>query len=111
MISEVEIISLLQGLDSKVLHHWIALGWIKPRRNEAGYSFDETDIARTHLLWDLHFEMKIGDEEVGVVLSLVDQLHGARGMLRAMAAAVGEQPDELRAAILSRTHVLLTTRG
>jgi chaperone modulatory protein CbpM len=108
MISEAAIIARFERLDGGVLHRWIALGWLKPQREETGYVFDETDVARTHLLCDLRFEMGIGDEELGVVLSLVDQLHNTRGMLRALATAIGEQPEELREAIMVRTRVLLT---
>jgi chaperone modulatory protein CbpM len=107
MISEAAIIARFERLDGGVLHRWIALGWIKPQRDETGYVFDETDVARTHLLCDLRFEMEIGDEELGVVLSLVDQLHNTRGMLRALSTAIEEQPEELRAAIVSRARVLL----
>ena len=37
-----------------------------------------------------------------MVLSLMDQLNGARSLLRAMTAAVHSQPNEIREAILAR---------
>ncbi len=79
-----------------MLEHWIAVGWLKPHRTEDGFFFDETDIARTHLLCDLCYDMELRDEELTMVLSLVDQLNSARALLRAMTKAVHSQPDEVR---------------
>jgi chaperone modulatory protein CbpM len=107
MITEIEIIARFERLDAPVLHHWIALGWLKPQHSGTEYVFDETDVARTHLLCDLSFEMQVGDEELAMVLSLVDQLHGTRTLVRAMAAAVKEQPEDVRGTIMTRVRALL----
>lgn len=101
MITEIEIVARFTQLDSQVLAKWIAVGWVKPRRTEAGFLFDDTDIARTHLLCDLCYEMQLGDEELAMVLSLIDQLHGTRTLLRALTAAVKTQPEEVREAIMA----------
>jgi chaperone modulatory protein CbpM len=45
-----------------------------------------------------------------MVLSLVDQLHGARALLRAMTEAVHRQPDHVREAILTHVRVVVTPR-
>jgi len=102
LIRETEIVARFR-LDGEVLAQWIAAGWIKPRRSPEGFLFDETDVARTHLVCDLRYDMELGDDEMTMVLSLVDQLHGARALLRAMTEAVHSQPDHVREAIL--THV------
>ena len=105
MISETEIIARFTKLDAQVLEHWIAAGWLKPHQGDTGFLFDETDIARTHLLCDLCYDMDLRDEELTMVLSLIDQLHSTRTMLRAMTAAVHTQPQEIREAILARVRV------
>lgn len=100
-ITEDEIVARFTRLDAHTLEHWIAVGWLKPHRADDAFYFDETDIARTHLLCDLCYDMELRDEELTMVLSLVDQLNGARAMLRAMTTAVRSQPDEVREAILT----------
>jgi chaperone modulatory protein CbpM len=106
-ITETEVVARFTRLDAHVLEHWIAVGWLKPRRGDEGFLFDETDIARTHLLCDLCYEMELRDEEMTMVLSLVDQLHSARAMLKAMTSAVHSQPDEIREAILMQVRLHL----
>ncbi len=108
-ITETEIVAHFTRLEVHVLHRWIAAGWVKPEEKGAGFLFGEADVARTHLLFDLSYEMQLRDDEVAIVLSLIDQLNGTRAMLRAFSAAVGNQPADVREAIMSEMRVLLGT--
>ena len=107
MITETEVVALFRQINAQVLEHWIAAGWLKPRRGDEGFLFDDADVARTHLLCDLCYDMDLGDEEMAMVLSLMDQLNGARSLLRAMTAAVHSQPNEIREAILTTVRLHL----
>jgi chaperone modulatory protein CbpM len=107
MITETEIIARFEELEIHVLRRWIAAGWIRPEEDGTGFLFDEADVARTHLICDLSYEMELRDDELAMVLSLLDQLHGARSVLRAMAAAVQRQPPQVRDAIMAEMHGLL----
>ncbi|MFZ1108019.1 MAG: hypothetical protein WAN43_06710 [Rhodomicrobium sp.] len=111
MITETEVVAHFAKLDAHVLEHWVAAGWLKPHRGDEGFLFDETDIARTHLLYDLRYEMELRDEELTMVLSLVDQLNSLRAMLKAMTSAVHSQPDEIRQAILMKVRLHLAPGG
>ena len=111
MISETEVIMRFTRLEKHTLHRWIAAGCVKPRESEAGFLFDDIDMARTHLLCDLSYDMELRDEELAMVLSLIDQLHGTRNLLRVMTSAVESQPDEVRDAILTTVRVRLMSRG
>ena len=107
MITETEVIARFTRLNTQVLEHWIAIGWLKPHRGDEGFLFDDADIARTHLLCDLCYDMDLRDEETAMVLSLMDQLHSTRSLLRAMTVAVHGQPAEVREAILTRVRIHL----
>jgi chaperone modulatory protein CbpM len=107
MITETQIVARFTRLDAPMLEHWIAVGWLKPHRGDEGFLFDETDIARTHLLCDLRYEMELRDDELTMVLSLIDQLLSTRALLKAMTSAVHSQPDEIREAILTTVRVHL----
>jgi chaperone modulatory protein CbpM len=107
MITQTQIVARFTRLDTHVLEHWIAVGWLKPHRGDEGFLFDETDIARTHLLCDLRYEMELRDEELTMVLSLVDQLHSTRALLKAMTSAVHAQPNEIKEAILATVRLHL----
>ena len=107
MITETEVVARFTRLNAQVLEHWIAIGWLKPHRGDEGFLFDDADIARTHLLCDLCYDMDLRDEEMAMVLSLMDQLHSTRSLLRAMTVAVHSQPNEIREAILTRVRLHL----
>ena len=77
----VEQLQLRLGLDAGTLHLWIEEGWLLPRRNP-DLAFSEGDVARAQLILDLKREMGVNDEGIGIILSLVDQMHGLRRVLR-----------------------------
>ncbi len=105
--TETEIVARFTRLEAHVLQRWIAAGWVKPRESGAGFLFDDADVARTHLLCDLSFEMELRDDELAIVLSLVDRLYGTRTMLAALTSAVHNQPAAVRDAILAETRARL----
>jgi chaperone modulatory protein CbpM len=107
MINESELIAAIGRLEASLLHEWIETGLLSPHRSDAGYLFDEADVARVHLVCDLRFDMGLGEESLPVILHLIDQLHGTRHTLKALSAAVAEQPDEIRITITARAHHVL----
>ena len=85
-------------IDDTVLEAWVAEGWLTP-----GGALGERDIARACLIRDLRDDLGVNDEGVGVVLDLVDQLHGVRLALRRVAEAMRRLPEPLRADMLAAT--------
>lgn len=78
-------------LDAGVLDAFVEAGWLVRREG-----FTELDVARACLIRDLREAMGVNDEGVGVVLDLVDQLHGVRAALRGLALALHTLPTPLR---------------
>lgn len=99
MMTEDELVATVGRVEVTVLRRWVELGWIVPAPAESSLAFDEQDAARAHLICDLVYELAMGDDSVPVVLSLLDQLHDARRLVRTMAAAIERQPDPVRGAI------------
>jgi len=54
---------------------------VDPSRITRDMSFSEADLARANLIRDLTQDLGVNDEGVGVILSLVDQVHGLRKAL------------------------------
>jgi chaperone modulatory protein CbpM len=77
----IEQLQVRLHLDAGTLHLWIEEGWLLPRRNP-DLAFSEGDVARAQLILDLKREMGVNDEGIGIILSLVDQMHGLRRVLR-----------------------------
>lgn len=72
------------GIERRTLRVWVEEGWLAPRRDDAGLSLSEVDAARARLIRDLRESIGVNDEGIGVILSLVDQVHGLRSALRTL---------------------------
>ena len=68
-------------LDDATLTAWIAEEWIIPSATAAEPAFAEVDLARAALIRDLQHDLDVNDAGIGVVLGLVDQVHGLRRTL------------------------------
>lgn len=88
-------------ITSEAVEAWVEAGWLRPQRSEQGSAFSEIDLARAQLIRDLQHDFGVNEEGVGIILDLVDQLHGLRRTLRGLCEAVGSQPNELQQRILA----------
>jgi chaperone modulatory protein CbpM len=84
----------LAALGHETLVAWIEEGWLIPRGSVDEISFSEIDIARARLIRDLKINLGINDEGIGVILNLLDQLHGMRRKLMDLREVVRTTPSE-----------------
>ncbi|PZO47158.1 MAG: hypothetical protein DCF16_18140 [Alphaproteobacteria bacterium] len=68
-------------VDRETLEIWIEEEWLVPCEIIPERAFTEADLARAQLIRDLMDDLGVNAEGVGVVLSLVDQVHGLRNVL------------------------------
>jgi len=68
-------------LDRETLEIWIEEEWLIPTRLAREFAFSEMDLARARLIRDLTRDLGVNHEGVGVILNLVDQVHGLRKAL------------------------------
>jgi chaperone modulatory protein CbpM len=101
MISELEVVALVAPLQADVLQRWIDQGWVLPHYDGTSQRFDVTDVARVRLICELHYELRIEEDSLSLVLSLMDQLYATRRALRDLASAVEAQPADVRERIAS----------
>ena len=71
----------LTGVAPEALCFWLEEKWLVADESSREMFFSDIDIARAHLVRDLQDKMGINDAGVGVVLDLIDQLHGLRRTL------------------------------
>jgi chaperone modulatory protein CbpM len=79
------------------LESWIEREWVLPAREDNGYIFSETDLARVELICDLTHDLALSEDAMGVVLPLLDQVYALRASLRRVADAIGALPEPTRA--------------
>jgi chaperone modulatory protein CbpM len=83
-------------LDRATLEVWIEEEWLVPIGTATELAFSEADLARAKLIRDLIQDLGVNEEGVGVILNLVDQMHGLRKALADILQSVHErssQPD------------------
>ena len=69
-------------LEARTLEAYIKEEWVIPRREGGLEEFSDADVARAHLIRNLQADIGVNDEGVGVILHLIDQLHGLRRTLQ-----------------------------
>ena len=90
IISKLDFLDRAQ-LDHETLEVWIEEEWLVPSGTATEPAFSEADLARAKLIRDLRQDLGINDEGVGVILNLLDQMHGLRKALADMLQFVREQ--------------------
>jgi chaperone modulatory protein CbpM len=81
-------------LSEAALEMWIEEEWLVPVRDSAEPAFSELDVARARLIQELTYELGVNREGVGIILNLLDQMHGMRRALRGVldARRAGSEP-------------------
>lgn len=94
--SEDQTIAAVASLTRTRLVSYIEAELVIPLRTDSGPVFRQIDIARLELLCELNEQFELEEEAIGVILSLIDQLHGVRSELRCVLKAVAQEPDDVR---------------
>lgn len=98
-LTEDDTIAVTSGLTRDRLVSFIAAEVVVPLHTEAGPVFRTIDIARLRLLCELSDDLDLDDAALSIVMSLIDQLHAARFALRAVALAMVNESDVVRARV------------
>lgn len=107
-----ETLAAVGALSPEALQRHIDSGVVAPVQSAQGPLFRELDIARLHLVADLAEGYDLDEEALALVLSLIDQLHGLRGDMRAILDAVAREPVETRVRLKTAIReVRVTLRG
>ena len=69
---------------------------VRPDGPPGGYVFREIDVARVRLIVELRDALRLDEEALPVVLSLMDQLYEERRRLRRVRDALVAAPEEMR---------------
>ncbi|KPH06684.1 transcriptional regulator (plasmid) [Rhizobium acidisoli] len=87
-------------IDVVQLDLWIEQGWLIPEMSDEGRQFHDADVARARLILDLMGDMGVNEAGVDVVMDLVDQLHGLRGTMERLVAAISRQERDVQRRLL-----------
>jgi chaperone modulatory protein CbpM len=79
-------------LDQETLVAWCAQEWLVPSGRPEAMEFCDADLARADLIRDLRDDFGVNDEGVGIILDLIDQMHGLRRSLAQLLEARRQRP-------------------
>ncbi|MGF1456474.1 MAG: chaperone modulator CbpM [Alphaproteobacteria bacterium] len=96
ILTEEQVVARVSRLTATQLRVWIREGWIVPAETDRGPCFDEADVARINLVCQLRDDLGLDDSGLPVVLSLIDQIHGLRQELKALAQAIEDEPADVQ---------------
>ena len=99
--SEEQVITTITRLTPSRLTTYVQHEFLCPAQSENGPVYTAADLARIELICDLDEQFDLQGDALGVVLSLIDQLHGVRSELRRVMSAIEAQPDDLRSRIIA----------
>ncbi len=99
---ELEIVERVDGLTRERLRRLVARGWVAcAARDESGAQlFDDIDAARIRLIRELEGDLGVNEEGIGIILDLLDQLHGLRRRVRRLIGAIERLDPSLREELL-----------
>lgn len=101
-VTEDDLIAAVPRLTRSRLNAFVEAEIVIPVRSDRGQMFRSLDRARAELACDLAEDFALHGDALGLVLSLVDQLHGVRAELRAVLAALAAEPEEVRQRIADK---------
>lgn len=102
-LTEEEVLAAIPTLTRTRLVAFIQTEMVIPlrrgREGESTHLFRQMDFVRLQLLCDLADDLELDEEALGVVVTLLDQLHAARQDLLEITRAVAAESPEVRARI------------
>jgi chaperone modulatory protein CbpM len=111
MMQLTTVIALFRDLPEPELTGWIERGWVRPEAGDSGWVFQEIDVARVRLVYDLRRGMDVGEDTMPLVLSLLDQVYELRAQLQAVLRAVEAQPPAVQEALQANLSRAARGRG
>lgn len=101
-LSEEETLAAVGRLDRALLGRFVRIEVIRPADAGGRVVYRRMDVARLELLCDLCDDFELNDDALGIVMGLVDQLHGTRSDLSALMRALAEEAEEVRLRVTGR---------
>ena len=98
-LTEDDVVALTSGLTRDRLTGFIAARVVVPVHSDTGPLFRQIDRARLRLLCELSDDLDLDETALGIVMSLIDQLHDVRFALQSLTLALADESEAVRARI------------
>lgn len=91
-----QVIARVTSLTAERLSHFERLRIVTPVTTPDGPRYRTLDIRRITLLCELTDDFEVNEDALVIIMSLLDQLHGAHSKLEQVMQAIGAEPSEIK---------------
>ncbi len=99
-----QVIEKITSLTAERLSHFERLCIVTPVNTSAGPRYHTLDVRRITLLCELTDDFDVNEDALVIIMSLLDQLHGAHSKLEQVVQAIGAEPTEIKVRLSQRLH-------
>ncbi len=100
-----QVIETITSLTAERLSHFERLSIVTPVITPDGPRYHTLDVRRITLLCELTDDFEVNEDALVIIMSLIDQLHGAHSKLEQMVQAIGAEPTEIKVRVSQRLHI------
>ncbi|KAE9624733.1 hypothetical protein [Parasedimentitalea maritima] len=99
-----QVIKKVASLTAERLSRFEHLQIVTPVNTSEGPRYYTLDVRRITLLCELTDDFEVNEDALVIIMSLLDQLHGAHDRLEQVVEAIGAEPSEIKLRLLRRLH-------
>lgn len=99
-----QVIEIITSLTAERLNHFEHLRIVTPVNTPDGPRYHMLDVRRITLLCELTDNFEVNEDALVIIMSLLDQLHGAHSKLDQVVQAIGAEPSEIKVRLSRRLH-------
>ena len=99
-----QVIEIIDALTAERLTHFERLRIVSPVNTCEGPRYHALDVRRITLLCELTDDFEVNEDALVIIVSLLDQLHGAHSRLDQMVRAIKDEPAEIKLRLSQRLH-------
>ncbi len=97
-----QVIQRIDSLTAERLSHFERLHIVTPISTPNGPRYRSLDVRRVTLLCELTDDFEVNEDALVIIMSLLDQLHGARSKLEQVVRAIDGEPSETKQRLSQR---------
>ena len=97
-----QVIERVTALTAERLDLFERLRIVTPVMTSEGPRYRRLDVRRITLICELTDDFEVNEDALVIIMSLLDQLHGAQSQLEQVARAISAEPAEIKARLSQR---------
>lgn len=99
-----QVINQIAALTAERLNRFERLQIVAPIITPDGPRYRSLDLRRVTLLCELTDDFEVNEDALVIIMSLLDQLHGAQSKLEQVVQAIDQEPSEIKVRLSQRLH-------